>query len=170
MAPFRFGTEAPVVSDPSSDAFRNGDADGAGGSRRVSAVSSSTKHSEPPHSARRREASLLGRRIGSDQWKRKDLNIMANIDHKQGTYSIPANSSQQFTFWWGRDSKAPNEFFDVSISPHFDKNHSAMEPLQETNRAVSWDSRGGVGVVLTLTLQNRNSFPVTFEANHVRIY
>jgi hypothetical protein len=48
---------------------------------------------------------------------------MANTDHKQGTYSIPANSSQQFTFWWGRDSKAPNEFFDVSIAPHHDKSH-----------------------------------------------
>jgi hypothetical protein len=95
---------------------------------------------------------------------------MANIDHKQGTYSIAANSSQQFTFWWGRDSKAPNEFFDVSISPLFDKSHSAMEPLHETDRAVSWDSRPGVGVVVVLTLQNRNSFSVGFEANHVRIY
>ncbi len=45
-----------------------------------------------------------------------------------------------------------------------------MEPLVQTGRAVYWDSRGGVGVVLLLTLQNPNSFPVTFEANHVRIY
>ncbi len=95
---------------------------------------------------------------------------MANIDHKQGTYSIPANASQQYTFWWGRDSKAPNEFFDVSIAPHLDKNHRDMQPLRQTDRATVWDPRGGVGVVLLLTLQNPNSFPVTFEANHVRIY
>jgi len=36
--------------------------------------------------------------------------------------------------------------------------------------AVYWDHRLGVGVVLELTLQNRNSFSATFEANHVRIY
>ena len=96
--------------------------------------------------------------------------IMANIDHKQGTYTIAANSSQPFTFWWGKDSKAPNEFFDVSIAPHFEKIQTSMEPLHETDRAVYWDHRGGVGVVLILTLQNRNNFPVTFEANHVRIY
>ncbi|WP_298374385.1 hypothetical protein [uncultured Bradyrhizobium sp.] len=95
---------------------------------------------------------------------------MANIDHKQGTYTIAANSSQPFTFWWGKDSKAPNEFFDVSIAPHFEKNRTSMEPLHETDRAVYWDHRGGVGVVLILTLQNSNNFPVTFEANHVRIY
>ena len=95
---------------------------------------------------------------------------MANIDHKQGTYTIAANSSQVFTFWWGRDSKAPNEFFDVSVAPHFDKSHSTMEPLRETGRAVTWDQRPGVGVMLELTLQNRNGFAVTFEANHVRIY
>ncbi|MGN6411787.1 MAG: hypothetical protein ACTHK9_10115 [Nitrobacter sp.] len=45
-----------------------------------------------------------------------------------------------------------------------------MEPLHETDRAVYWDYRGCVGVVLILTQQNRNNFPVTFEANHVRIY
>jgi hypothetical protein len=95
---------------------------------------------------------------------------MASIDYKHGTYTIAANSSEQFTFWWGRDSKAPNEFFDVSIAPHFDKAHTAMEPLQQTGKAVTWDSRGGVGVVLLLTLQNPNGFAVTFEANHVRIY
>ncbi len=94
---------------------------------------------------------------------------MATVDHKQGTYSIAANSSQQFTFWWGKDSKAPNEFFDVSIAPHFIKN-TVMQPLHETAKSVVWDSRGGVGVVILLTLQNPNGFAVSFEANHVRIY
>jgi hypothetical protein len=100
--------------------------------------------------------------------EKEGTNVMANIDHKQGTYSIGANSTQQFTFWWGRDSKAPNEFFDVSIAPHLSRQE--MEPLQQTGRAVFWDHQGGVGVVLLLTLQNPNGFAVTFEANHVRIY
>lgn len=70
----------------------------------------------------------------------------------------------------GTGFESTNKFFDVSIAPHLDRNHSMMEPLHETDRAVYWDHRGGVGVVLILTLQNRNTFPVTFEANHVRIY
>ena len=94
---------------------------------------------------------------------------MATVDHKQGTYSIAANSSQQFTFWWGQDSKAPNEFFDVSIAPHFIKDKE-MQPLHETAKSVVWDNQGGVGVVILLTLQNPNGFAVSFEANHVRIY
>ncbi len=53
---------------------------------------------------------------------------MANIDYKDGGYSIPALSSQHFTFWWGRDSKAPNEYFNVSISPTL---NSANLPLVE---------------------------------------
>jgi hypothetical protein len=106
--------------------------------------------------------------IGGCQTEEPDN--MANIDHKQGTYTIPANASQQYTFWWGRDSKAPNEFFDVSIAPHHDKDRRTMEPLRQTDRSVVWDLRGGVGVVLFITLQNPNSFAVTFEANHVRIY
>jgi hypothetical protein len=110
---------------------------------------------------------MVGRRIARQP--AKEGNIMATVDHKQGTYSIPANSSQQFTFWWGRDSKAPNEFFDVSIAPHFIKGKE-MQPLQETAKSVVWDSQGGVGVVILLTLQNPNGFAVSFEANHVRVY
>ena len=95
---------------------------------------------------------------------------MANVDYKEGTYSIPASSSKEFTFWWGRDSRAPNEYFDVSIAPQFDRRHTAMEPLLEQSRSVYWDDRPGIGVVLILTLQNPNNFPVDFVANHVRIY
>ena len=59
----------------------------------------------------------------------------------------------------------------VSVSsPLIDSSRSAMVPLLETGRSVTWDHRPGVGVVLELTLQNRNGFAVTFEANHVRIY
>ena len=95
---------------------------------------------------------------------------MATIDYKHGTYSIPAGATQEFTFWWGKGSKAPNEFFDVSIAPHFNQAHEQMEPIQQVGKATTWDTRGGVGVVLILTLQNPNKFAVTFEANHVHIY
>ena len=95
---------------------------------------------------------------------------MAHIDHKEGTYSIPANSSTPFTFWWGRDSKDPNEYFDVAISPVFDPKHPTMEPLLEQSKSRYWDPRPGMGDVLILTLQNRNTFAVNFIANHVRIY
>jgi hypothetical protein len=96
---------------------------------------------------------------------------MANIDYKHAAYTIAANTTPPpFTFWWGRDSKAPNEFFDVSIAPHENKNHPNMQALQIVGKAVEWDPRGGVGVVMLLTVHNPNDFPVTFEANHVRIY
>lgn len=93
---------------------------------------------------------------------------MANIDYKDGGYSIPALSSQQFTFWWGRDSKAPNEYFNVSISPTLD---SANLPLVEEKREIIYASGEGPGrVVLYLTLRNDNNKPVHFLANHIRIY
>jgi hypothetical protein len=96
--------------------------------------------------------------------------MATTLEHKVGTYSIPATSSQDFTFWWGRDSKDPNEYFDVSISPVFDPGHTAPEPLVELSRSVYWDSRPGMGDVLILKLENRNRFAVNFVANHVRIY
>jgi hypothetical protein len=96
--------------------------------------------------------------------------VMAHIDYKEGSYSIAASESKDFTFWWGRDSHAPNEYFNVSIAPQFDTQHPAMEPLVEQSRAIYHDPRPGVGVVLVLTLQNRNRFAVNFVANHVRIY
>jgi len=95
---------------------------------------------------------------------------MASIDYKEGTYSIPASSSKVFTFWWGRDSHATKEYFNVSIAPQVDSHHTTMEPLVEQSRAVYHDPRPGVGEVLVLTLQNRNNFQVNFVANHVRIY
>jgi hypothetical protein len=89
-------------------------------------------------------------------------------EYKHGTYSIAAGATQEYTFWWGKGSKAPNEFFDVSIAPHLSKQE--MQPIQQTGRATYWDHRGGVGVVLILTLHNPNNVEVTFEANHVHIY
>jgi hypothetical protein len=131
------------------------------------AVSPSARRREPPHSANARDASLVGPSHRATMEK-EGPNLMATVEHKQGTYSIAAGATQQFTFWWGKGSKAPNEFFDVSIAPHLSPQE--MEPLQQTGRAVVWDHRGGVGVELLLTLQNPNKFAVTFEANHVHIY
>ncbi len=95
---------------------------------------------------------------------------MANIDYKDASYSIHANSSHQFTLWWGHDSKAPNEYFNVSISPTLD---SANLPLVEEKREIIYASGEGKGpgrVVLYLTLRNDNNKPVHFLANHIRIY
>jgi hypothetical protein len=76
-----------------------------------------------------------------------------------------------FTFWWGRDSKAPNEYFDVFVSPEFDPKHTGMSPLIEEQRAIGHDTSEGAGrVILFLTLRNNNNFPIKFVANHVRIY
>jgi hypothetical protein len=95
---------------------------------------------------------------------------MANIDHKEGAYSIQAHASTAFTFWWGSGSKDPNEYFVVSISPKFDPQNPAMQPLLEQSRSRYWDARPGMGDVLILTLHNPTPFAVNFMANHVRIY
>ena len=96
---------------------------------------------------------------------------MANLEYKVGDYQITANSPPtKFTFWWGRDSRAPHEYFDVSISPKFNNEHRDGGPLVELKREVYHDPRPGVGVVLVLTLQNNNPFSIDFTANHVRVY
>jgi hypothetical protein len=98
------------------------------------------------------------------------INVMASIEYKEGSYSIAPPSNQQFTFWWGRNSKAPHEFFDVSITPDNFK-ETPMKPLIEEKREVYLDTSEGPGrVVLSLTLRNENNFAVNFMANHVRIY
>ncbi len=96
---------------------------------------------------------------------------MAHIDYKDGQYTIAANSSEQFTFWWGRNSNGPHEYFDVSISPQVNRENERMTPLVDVKREVYLDaSEGPARNVLLLTLQNNNNFPVMFLANHVRIY
>jgi hypothetical protein len=96
--------------------------------------------------------------------------IMAHIDYKEANYSIASLSTQQFTFWWGRDGKDPKQFFDVFIAPIFDKKHGEMVPIVEIQRQVTWSTEAGVGNVLYITLRNDNRFAVEFIANHVRIY
>jgi hypothetical protein len=101
--------------------------------------------------------------------KRRDA--MAKIDYKDGSYSIAALSTQQYTFWWGRNSAAPHQFFDVSISPELSLRQITMKPLIQEKKETGFDSSEGAGrVILYLTLRNENNFAVTFFANHVRIY
>jgi hypothetical protein len=96
---------------------------------------------------------------------------MANTDYKEGGYSIAALSTQQFTFWWGRDSKGPHEYFDVFVSPELNRQHPVMKPLIEEHREYYFDGSEGPGRhVLLLTLRNNNDFIINFVANHVRIY
>ena len=96
------------------------------------------------------------------------------IDYKHAGYTIhPATREKPtttFTFWWGRDSKAPDEFFDVSIAPQFDAKHPNMRALEIKGKSLDWSPEAGQGVVMNLTVENPNSFDVTFQANHVRIY
>jgi hypothetical protein len=95
---------------------------------------------------------------------------MATIEYKDGGYSIAPQSNQTFTFWWGRNSKAPHEYFDVSITPDNFK-ETPMKPLiQEQKRVYLDTSEGPARVVVALTLRNENNFAVDFLANHVRIY
>ncbi len=96
---------------------------------------------------------------------------MTSIDYKTGGYSIPANKQQSFTFWWGNGSHAPNEYFDVFISPELPSNQPGMQGLVEVSRNIYF-SRDVTQPqpVLQLTLNNPNYFEVKFIANHVRIY
>lgn len=94
---------------------------------------------------------------------------MPSIDYKTGGYSIPANKPQTFTFWWGDGSHAPNEYFDVFISPELPSNQKEMQALVEVSRTIYFNP-SVAQPVLELTLNNPNSFAVTFIANHVRIY
>jgi hypothetical protein len=91
---------------------------------------------------------------------------MATIEYKAGP-----SSSQQFTFWWGPDSRGQLEYFNVSIAPDFLPNNLTQLPLVEQQRAVVLDtSEEPARIVLLLTLRNENNFAVFFAANHILIY
>lgn len=94
---------------------------------------------------------------------------MANVEYKNGVYSIGPSTTQQFTFWWGAGSTGV-EYFDVSIGVDPLPNHPTQRPLVEVQRAYLWDqSENDPRQVLLLTLRNDNAFEVFFIANHVRI-
>ena len=94
---------------------------------------------------------------------------MADVKLISGEYTIAAQATQVFTFWWpmGGDPIPPvKSYFDVSILAEL-KRLREMTPLVEVKR-----ERGatvGSGPVLYLTLQNPNNFAVTFFANHVLV-
>jgi hypothetical protein len=97
---------------------------------------------------------------------------MADVYRSTGDYTIPAKSTELFTFWWPADSGLDKAYFDVSTTPRFDSIHSVITPLIEVKRerTLFFDSNDSlINKTLFLTLQNDNDFPVTFLAAHVLI-
>jgi hypothetical protein len=93
---------------------------------------------------------------------------MANVDLLSGDYTITANSTQDFTFWW--PGATLKEFFDVSISTRAPNVNPSVVPLIEVQRKRTVEREGGLLYVLILTLRNDNAFDVDFSANHVRVH
>ncbi len=89
------------------------------------------------------------------------------IEYKAGEYTIPATTSQQFTFWWG-DGAEESEYFDVSIAP--DPKIANLIPLIEEQREIALFGGTPRQTMLILTLRNNNNFAVKFIANHIRIH
>jgi hypothetical protein len=92
---------------------------------------------------------------------------MPNVELKTGEYTIPAQTTREFTFWWGSDA-LPAAYFDVSIEPNpkiFD-----IIPLIEERRQITLFNGAPRQPMLILTLRNNNNFAVDFFANHVRVY
>jgi hypothetical protein len=92
---------------------------------------------------------------------------MPNLELKTGNYTIPALTSQEFTFWWGSDA-VPAEYFDVSIEPN--PRVADMIPLIEERRLITLFNGTPRQPMLILTLRNNNNFAVDFFANHIRVY
>jgi hypothetical protein len=95
---------------------------------------------------------------------------MASIDYKEAGYSIAANQSHRFSFWWGNDSIGSKEYFNVSIAPTLASEGLLLVEEKREIMYVSGDGKGPAREVLYLTLRNDNDVPVHFVANHIRIY
>jgi hypothetical protein len=92
---------------------------------------------------------------------------MADVQVKSGGYTIPAQTSQDFTFWWGPDY-LPTAYFNVSIEPNAEG--LDMIPLIEERRQITTIAdHGRRQPMLILTLRNDNNFDVPFFANHIRV-
>jgi hypothetical protein len=92
---------------------------------------------------------------------------MADVKVKTGGYTIPAATSEDFTFWWGADY-LPAGYFDVSIEPNAEG--LGMIPLIEARRQVTTIAANGRRQpMLILTLTNHNKFDVPFFANHILV-
>jgi len=59
---------------------------------------------------------------------------MPSVELKTGEYTIPANTTKEFTFWWGSNA-LPAEYFDVSIE--LNPKIFNMTPLIEERREVT---------------------------------
>jgi hypothetical protein len=101
---------------------------------------------------------------------------MAKTLHITGTYTIPAKSTEVFTFWWPIANQQEQKtyekaYFDVSIAPEFDGINAVITPLVEVKRerTLFFQNVVLINKTLFLTLQNDNDFPVTFLAAHVLI-
>jgi hypothetical protein len=93
---------------------------------------------------------------------------MAEVQVKSGGYTIPARTTQDFSFWWGADY-FPAGYFDVSIEPNAEG--LDMIPLIEERRRVTTIAPSGQRrqPMLIVTLRNNNEFDVPFFANHVLV-
>jgi hypothetical protein len=89
------------------------------------------------------------------------------VEYKSGEYTIPAGTSQPFTFWWG-DGAEESEYFDVSIAP--DPNIANLIPLIEEQRQIALFDGTPRQTMLILTLTNNNKVAVKFIANHIRVH
>lgn len=94
--------------------------------------------------------------------------MAADVKVKSGGYTIPARTTQDFTFWWGADY-LPAGYFDVSIEPNAEG--LEMIPLIEERRQVTTIAPSGQlrQPMLILTLRNNNRFDVPFFANHILV-
>jgi hypothetical protein len=92
--------------------------------------------------------------------------IMADVHVISGEYTIAAQATQVFTFWWPGQATPPvKSYFDVSINAELPRPNQEITPLVEVKR-----ERGATGdarLPLYLTLQNPNNFAVKFFASHV---
>jgi hypothetical protein len=94
--------------------------------------------------------------------------IVMAVHTKTGTYTIPALTIQDFTFWWGADY-LPASYFNVSIEPNAEG--LDLIPLVEEGRQITTIApKGDVRQPqLIFTLRNNNSFDVPFFANHILV-
>jgi len=92
---------------------------------------------------------------------------MANVRTKSGGYTIHAQKTQEFTFWWG-DDYLPASYFDVSIEPNA-QGLNLIPLIEERRQVTTIAPNGHRQPQLILTLRNNNHFDVPFFANHILV-
>jgi hypothetical protein len=98
---------------------------------------------------------------------------MADVHHLTGEYTIPAKSTEVFSFWWPPHVDAPHDkaYFDVSITPEVDDINAVITLIEVKRERTLFfdDSNTLINQTLWLTLQNDNDFAVKFLAAHILI-